>query len=71
MGWGVMLTGVPDGGADGVAAVEEELDEPGGDVARGAGDAHHLPHPGAHLAVLFPAAAAAAAGYGDSEGEGG
>ena len=48
-----MLTGVPDGGADGVAAAEEELDEPGRYVPRGAGDAHDLPRShrrrGAHL----------------------
>jgi hypothetical protein len=38
-----VLTGVPDGGADGVAAAEEELDEPGRYVPRGASDAHDLP----------------------------
>jgi hypothetical protein len=48
-----VLTGVPDGGADGVAAAEEELDKPGRYVPRGAGDAHDLPRShrrrGAHL----------------------
>jgi hypothetical protein len=48
-----ILTGVPHGGADGVAASEEQLGDPGRDVTRRAGDAHHLPHPGrrrrAHL----------------------
>ena len=43
-----LLTGVTHGGADGVAAGEEQLDDPGRDVPRRAGDAHHLPHPGRH-----------------------
>lgn len=40
-----MRTGVPDGGADGVAAGEEKLDDPGRDAPRRAGHAHHLPRP--------------------------
>jgi hypothetical protein len=37
------LTGVEDGGVDGVAAGEEEADEPGADEATGAGDQHRPP----------------------------
>jgi hypothetical protein len=38
------LTGVEDGGVDGVAAGEEEAHEPRADEAAGAGDQHRLPH---------------------------
>lgn len=41
----VVLTRVEDGGVDGVAAAEEEADEPRPDEAAGAGDQHRLPLP--------------------------
>lgn len=46
------LTGVPHRAADGVAAGEEQLDDPGGDVPGRAGHAHHLPRRGAHCRSL-------------------
>lgn len=37
-----MRTEIFDGGVDGVAAVEEETDQPRSDVATASGDANHL-----------------------------
>ena len=48
---GQVGTGVPDGASDGVALVEEELDDPRPDVPAGAGHAHRLPVPRGGLSV--------------------
>lgn len=46
------VTGISDGGLDGVAVVEEELHQPRRYVSRRARHANNLPHSAAHLCSL-------------------
>ena len=50
----LILTGIANGGSDGVTTLEEKLDEPRRDVTGSSGHAHHLPCCSSHVAHPWP-----------------